>query len=185
MASDFNYDSPEVDPIAVADAIRCHYRLPELSQEEREQRRIENELYRWECQQRGEQRAFEYQQQQAAEAEAARREAAIAAEQARQKAQREMRERDRERDREQQLVGLHIRAKQQEVWQSNVDAAARRAVAVRQQQALLADVERHLIPPPPEPEPEVIYVEAEQGTGRLGHADFDPRLMARPLRWFG
>jgi hypothetical protein len=33
-------------------------------------------------------------------------------------------------------------------------------------------------------EPQVIYVEPEQGTGRLGYSDFDPALMAQPLRWF-
>jgi hypothetical protein len=37
--------------------------------------------------------------------------------------------------------------------------------------------------PPPPVEPQIIYIEAEQGTPRLGHTDFDPLLMARPLRW--
>jgi hypothetical protein len=55
--------------------------------------------------------------------------------------------------------------------------AARRANAI-------ADLERHFNPPPPVSEPEVIYVEAEQGTGRLGYSDFDVRLMAQPLRWW-
>lgn len=38
--------------------------------------------------------------------------------------------------------------------------------------------------PPPPVEPQIIYIEAEQGTPRLGHTDFDPLLMAQPLRWW-
>jgi hypothetical protein len=30
--------------------------------------------------------------------------------------------------------------------------------------------------PPPPVEPQIIYIEAEQGTPRLGHTDFDPLL---------
>ena len=33
---------------------------------------------------------------------------------------------------------------------------------------------------PPPVEPQIIYIEAEQGTPRLGHTDFDPPLMAQP-----
>jgi hypothetical protein len=38
--------------------------------------------------------------------------------------------------------------------------------------------------PPPPVEPQIICIEAEQGTPRLGHTDFDPLLMAQPLRWW-
>ena len=34
--------------------------------------------------------------------------------------------------------------------------------------------------PPPLVEPQIIYIEAEQGTPRLGHTEFDPLLMAQP-----
>jgi hypothetical protein len=60
MASSFDYDAPSVPDTAVADVvadISSHGKLPPLSDEEREQRRIENELYRWQCQQREEERA--------------------------------------------------------------------------------------------------------------------------------
>jgi hypothetical protein len=70
--------------------------------------------------------------------------------------------------REGQIAELHFRARQAEIWRSNVEAAARNAVAIRQQQALLADVERHLIPPPPRPEPEVVYVAGD----RLGSPNY-------------
>jgi hypothetical protein len=36
--------------------------------------------------------------------------------------------------------------------------------------------------PPSEPE-QVVYAIEEQGTGRLGYSDFNPRLMAQPMRW--
>jgi hypothetical protein len=58
-----------------------------------------------------------------------------------------------------------------------------RQTLLQQRAQTIADLERHFNPPPPA-EPEIIYVEAEQGTGRLGHSDFDPRLMAQPLRWW-
>jgi len=71
MASEqFDYDAKtEVDILSVADAIRSSHRLAPLTDEARELRRLEYESYRWECRQRGEQRAFEYRERQA-EAEA-------------------------------------------------------------------------------------------------------------------
>jgi hypothetical protein len=79
---------------------------------------------------------------------------------------------------------LRLQSAQYQAWQNNVQAATRNAIAYQQRQTLMNELEAAINPPPP-PEPEIIYVEAEQGTGRLGYADFDPRLMARPLRWFG
>jgi hypothetical protein len=54
-----------------------------------------------------------------------------------------------------------LQSSRHRAWQSNV-------VAVRQQQALLADVERHFNPPQPQPEPEVVYVADD----RLGSPNF-------------
>jgi hypothetical protein len=51
----------------------------------------------------------------------------------------------------------------------------------------LVELEKRFNPPPPtpEPEPDVIYLsEDECGTARLGHSDFNPRLMARPQSWW-
>jgi hypothetical protein len=55
----FDYDSPSVPDTAVADvvaAITSTGKLPPLSDEEREYRRLEREFYRLECDQRREQR---------------------------------------------------------------------------------------------------------------------------------
>ena len=45
------------------------------------------------------------------------------------------------------------------------------------------ELERFWNPPPPPPEPEMVYVEAEEGSNRLGYRDFNARLFAAPLRW--
>jgi hypothetical protein len=71
-----------------------------------------------------------------------------------------------------------LQSSRHQAWQSNV-------VAVRQQQALLADVERHFNPPQPPPEPEVTYVEAAEGSDQLGTSDFNPKLwMQKPRSWW-
>src|SRR5262249_41806449 len=73
-----------------------------------------------------------------------------------------------------------------QVWQSGVQRAVRHTIADQQQQALLADLERHFNPPPPPaPEPEVVYVEAVEGSDQLGTSDFNPKLrMQKPRSWF-
>jgi hypothetical protein len=78
-----------------------------------------------------------------------------------------------------------LQSARQQAWQRDVDAAARNAVAIRQRQALLADVERHFNPPPPSPEPTVVYVEAAEGSDQLGTSDFNPKLwMQKPRSWW-
>jgi hypothetical protein len=157
--------------------------LKPLSDHERLQRQLWRDEQAWQSEQRRAER-----EHQRAEAEAvARHEAALEQAEANRRARLERQERQREQDRERQLVGLHIRAKQQEVWQSNVENAARNAVAVRQQQALLADVERHFTPPapPPEPEREIVYLSEDEGSPDLGTRDFDPKAwMKKPRAWF-
>jgi hypothetical protein len=59
-----------------------------------------------------------------------------------------------------------------------------RQTLLHQRAQTFAELERHFNPPPPPPEPEVIYIEAEQGTGRLGYRDFDAKLFSQPLRWW-
>jgi hypothetical protein len=46
---------------------------------------------------------------------------------------------------------------------------------MRQQQALLADVERHLTPPPPEPSPEVIEPDS-LGSPNFFDDDYNPNF---------
>src|SRR5437868_766258 len=61
-----------------------------------------------------------------------------------------------------------------------------RALAARSLQ-LIDEIQQSLNPPPVRlvPEPEVVYVpEDEWGTGRLGAPDFNPKLLAQPMRWW-
>jgi hypothetical protein len=76
-----------------------------------------------------------------------------------------------------------LKVTRQEWWQSNVEHAARNAFARQRRNALMAELEATINPPLPAPEPEVIYVEPEEGTGRLGYSDFSPELMKQPVRW--
>ena len=184
----FDFDSPSVPDTAVADVvadITSHGQLPPLSDEERHERWLNNQLYLAECREREEQRAFEYRQQQAEAESIARHEAALEQAEANRKARLERQEQIARQVREREIAELRFQSAQQRAWQSNVEAAARNAVAVRQQQALLADVERHFSPPPPPPEPEVVYVEAVEGSDQLGTSDFNPKLwMQKPRSWW-
>jgi len=187
MAIKFDYSADtSTDAVAsVADSIRSTHRLAPLTEEQKLQRRVEMEAFREEQAWQAEERKAERDRLEAQRAEAERAEAAIALAKANKKRRLELQERERERQRGRQITELHFRARQSELWQSNVDAAARHAVAVRQQQALLADVERHLTPPAPPPEPEVIYVEAVEGSDQLGTSDFNPKLwMQKPRSWW-
>jgi hypothetical protein len=169
-------DTPDVsdDVIRAVAAEMSGHGLRPLSDEEREQRRIENELWRWECQQREEQRRFEYEQQQAIKAEAAGRDRRIAAEAARQKANRELRERDRERQREREIFELRLQTAQQRGWMNNVENAARAGLVQAQRRTLMDELERMINPPQPPPEPEPEYIEPEEERGICG---------IKPVRW--
>jgi hypothetical protein len=184
----FDYEAPDVPATAVADVvadISSAGKPPPLSDKEREQRRIENELYRWQCQQRAEERAFEYQQRQQEAESLARHEAAIEQAEANRKARLERQEQISRQVRDREIANLRIQTAQQRGWMNNVETAARNAVAVRQRQALIADIESHFNPPPPPPEPEVIYVEAVEGSDQLGSSDFNPKLwMQKPRSWW-
>lgn len=157
-------------------ALRSEGRLPPpLSDTERETRRLEREFYRLECDQRREQRRLERER---IEAETA----AVAASQARQKAQHELRERDKERRREQQLVGLEIKTAQARGWMEGVENNARIGQYFRQRQAIMDELGGIINPPPPEPEPQPEYPPAP----KIGDPDFWEKWNARrPLRsWF-
>lgn len=51
---------------------------------------------------------------------------------------------------------------------------------LRSRQALIDDLERSFNPPPREEEE---YELPEEGVGRLGYNNFNPALMAQPMRW--
>ena len=112
-------------------------------------------------------------------------EAAILAAQEREKAQRERRERIDREARQRELADLRFQVRSHQVSQSGVQNAVRQTIATQQQQALLADLERHFNPPPPPPEPEVIYVEPVEGSDQLGTSDFNPTLwMQKSRSWW-
>jgi hypothetical protein len=179
----FDYSQPDVPASAVADVvaeITSYGKLPPLSDEERETRRIERELYRWQCQQREEERAFEYRERQA-EAEAiARAEHAAEIAGANRKRTLERQEQISRQAQERQLRDLHYKTRQQELWQQNVDRAAYNALAQRYRHTLMGQLDamiaannsRQQLPPP---EPEVV----EQPTEDTGRLDY-PKLH----RWF-
>lgn len=59
----FDYDAPDVPATTIADVvadIKSHGKLPPLSDEELAARKVENEIYRWQRQQRDQERRAEH-----------------------------------------------------------------------------------------------------------------------------
>jgi hypothetical protein len=170
--------------LSVADSIRSANRLAPVTDEQKLQRRIEIEAWNEQQAFLAEERRFEYEQRQAEIEAVARHEAALEQQEANRKARLALQERQRERDRDQQLVGLQIRAKQQEVWQSSVENAARIGLGQRARTTLLGELEKMLTPPAPPSESnnvtEIVYVsEDEAGSPHLGDRDFNPKLWTK------
>lgn len=123
--------------------------------------------------QRDEQRSLEYQ---AAQDEAARREAAIAAEQEQKRLRQERHERYEREARQRELRDLRLKVTQQEWWQKQVETAKcpcptqkRRAAAQAVYGPVIAALEQKLNPAPESPEPQTIYVEENQGPPKLDY----------------
>jgi hypothetical protein len=158
--------------------------LKPLTDDERIERKIWREEQAWLAEQRDMDRR-QRQAEQAAEAEAmARHEAAL-----------EQAERNRVTRLEHQaqialdanrreLADLRFQSAQHQAWQRNVDNAARNAIAYRQRETLMSELDALVTPPPP-PEPTVVYVEAAEGSDQLGTPDFNPKLWMQKSRpWF-
>src|SRR5690348_14742154 len=96
--------------IAVADAIRGHGMLPPLSEEEREQRWLDNVAWHEGQRQRAEEDRLTQERDRVTRAEAARRQAAIAAAQARNKAQLQRRDEIERMTRDRTLANLQLHA---------------------------------------------------------------------------
>jgi hypothetical protein len=184
-AFDYEADVPADAVLSVADAIRSIHQLAPLTEEQKLQRRIDHEIFRDEQAWASEQRRLEREHRRAEAEAVARQEAAIERAEANRKARLERQEQISRQTRDREILDLRLQAAQQRGWISNVENAARNAVALRQQQALLADVERHFNPPSPPPAPEVIHVEAVEGSDQLGTSDFNPKLwMQKPRSWW-
>jgi hypothetical protein len=183
----FDYEAPDVPATTVADVVAdilSHGTAPPPSPEEREQRWLANQAWREQCRARDEQRRVEYDREQA---EIAERKRAIAAQAAREKAKAAARERSEQFTRElhqRELRDMRLQLAQAKSWQRDVDRAANNAMAVRRQNAAIADLEAAINPAPP-PEPTVVYVEAEAGSDELGTANFNVELWSRkPRSWW-
>jgi hypothetical protein len=181
----FDYEAPDVPASAVADVvaeISSHGIAPPPTEEQLEQRWLDNQIYLAQCRERDERRSFEYQQEQAAKAE---RDAAIAAEAAREKAKIEARERsDRiaRETRDREVRNLQLQVARHQSWQRDVDRAVTNRVHQQRTQALLADLERAINPPPPPPEPETEMIyrsEDDWGSPHLG-PNFNVKWWSRP-----
>ena len=113
------------------------------------------------------------------------KEAAIVAEQGRQKAARERRDEISRLTQERTLSDLRLNAVRQYAWRSDVQRAVQNASAYKQRQTLMNELEAAINPPPPPPEPQIVYVDAAEGSDQLGTSDFNPKLwMQKPRSWF-
>src|SRR5262249_26910730 len=137
---------------AVADVVASivnHGKLPPLSDEEKERRRIEHEIYRWQCQQRDEEQAFERERREAEKAEAASAELAAEIAERNRKQRLERTAEIEPQTREIELRDLRMRVTQQSAWQQSVDRAAANALAYRQRAMLLNELDAMINPPQP------------------------------------
>jgi hypothetical protein len=107
------------------------------------------------------------------------------AEQAEQRrAQERQREREAAERREQSRLVEQIQQQRRQELQLavQVQLEQRREAHFRDLQQIVDGLVHATNPPPPVEEPDAPSV--EEGTGRLGHSDFNPALMAQPMRWW-
>jgi hypothetical protein len=183
MAFDYEADT-EADVSSVVDAIRSNYRLAPLTDEQKAQRRTKTNAWRKQQAFMAELRKAEREWVEAEQAAEARAKAAAELAEHNRKVRLEQQKRDQETRRDQQLVGLQVRARQAEVWQSNVETAVRSNLMQRQRQSILTDLHNHFHPPPPpEPESEPEPEPESPPEPKIGDPDFFEKWRARsPLR---
>jgi hypothetical protein len=176
----FDYDSPSVPDTAVADVVSAiinNGKLPPLTDEEKAQRRIDNQIYLAQCRERDEERRAEYLEHQALEAAAVEHERRVAAAAAaREKARQDYIARQ-ERQRDQQISDLHFKARQSELWQQNVDRAAYNAVQQRYRHTLMGELDAMTNPPQP-PEPAEVIERDPLGSANFFDDDYNPNYYA-------
>jgi hypothetical protein len=175
----FDYDSPSVPDTAVADvvaAIRSHGQLPPLSDEGREQRRIANELYRRKCQQREEQRAFEYRERQAEGEAIARAEQAAEIAEANRKRTLERQAQIDKAANQSALADLQFRVRSHQVWQTGVQNAVRNQMAEQYRHTLMGELDALVSPTQPQPPDtdDVIIASDDLGSPNIADENFNP-----------
>jgi hypothetical protein len=87
--------------------------------------------------------------------------------------------------REREIADLRLQSTRHQAWQRNVDAAARNAIAYKQRQTLLGELEKMLSPPAPPPPPEaeqIVYVSEDEGSPDLGDRDFNVKAWMKKSR---
>jgi len=169
------FDTPSPEAVAsVADEIAGHGKLPPLSDEQRAQRRMEQQIWAEQQAWLAEKRRIDWERQQAELADIARREqAAINAEANRKARLARNAEIDRQ-VRQREMADLRMKVTRQEWWQQKVDLAANIAARQRYNETLMGQLDVLINPPPPPPEPEIVYVEPEEEVGIGG---------IKPVRW--
>jgi len=176
MATEFGYetDTPADAVLSVADAIRASHRLAPLTDEQKLQRRIDQETWREQQAWQTEQRRIERERLETQHAEAERAEAALALAEANKARRLEQQQRDRERQRVGEILDLRLQTAQHRGWMINAENAARTAVAVRQRQALITDIESHFNPPPPPEEASVVVADDRLGSPNYFDDNYNP-----------
>jgi hypothetical protein len=174
MATEFDYtatDTPSDVVLSVADAIRADYRLAPLTDEQKLQRRIDQEIWREQQALASERRAFEYQERQA-EAEAiARAEQAAEIAEANRKRTLERQEQIARQVQQREMADLRLKVQSHSGWQSGVQRAVRQNLADQYRNTLMGELDAMINPPPPqptpEPEPQIVVEQPAEDTRRL------------------
>jgi hypothetical protein len=173
----FDYEAPDVPTSTVADVvaeISSHGVAPTLTDEEREQRWLDNQIYLAQCRERDEQRRLEYQQEEAARAELEKAEWLAEHRKAEAARQRERQEQFTRELHQRELRDMRFQLTQAKSWQRNVEQATRNTIAYQQRTTLMGELDAMINPPQPEPEPEPqIIVVSDEGSPELGSPDFD------------
>jgi hypothetical protein len=178
------FDTPSPQAVAsVADAIRGHGKLAPLSDEERTQRRMEQQIWHERQAWLSEKRRNDWERQQAELADTARREQVAAANETARKA-RIARNAEIDRQvRQREMADLRMKVTQQGWWQTRVDAAANVAARQRYNDTLMGQLDAMINPPvPSEPAQEIVYVGEDDGSPDLGTRDFNPALWTKILK---
>jgi Asp-tRNA(Asn)/Glu-tRNA(Gln) amidotransferase A subunit family amidase len=180
----FDYEAnTEVDVSSVADAIRSSHRLAPLTDQQKLQRRIQQEIHREEQAWKAEQRRAERERRKQEAEATARYEAAVALSEQNRKRRLEREAEISRQVRDREIRDLRFQSEQQQAWQNNVTSSFRQTLANRQVQATFAEIDSIINPPAPAPapEPEQTVVAADDGLGspNIGDEDFNPRYWLR------